>query len=87
MILDYVNLGLHLEVAIPVARDAAVQRALQDRAGYDALSTALYFSGIFTEEGQMMQTMKETSTHNYVALLQARRRQAELEARDAAADR
>lgn len=72
-ILDYVNLGLHLDVAIRLERDAVVQHALRDRAGQDAIDVALELSDTIVEVGEDLEIVQAEMPDYWACALTARR--------------
>lgn len=73
MIFDYVNIGLHLEMAIIATRDSVVQRALHDRAGLEALETALELTEVVNESADKIRIVHDYLPDLYQTLCTLRK--------------
>lgn len=72
-LLDYVNLGLHLEVAIRMEREALMTHALMDNAGQEAIEMALGLAEMVNEVGAGFRLM-ERDMPSYWAMFLADRK-------------
>lgn len=70
LLLDYILLGVHLEVAAPLVRDSFVQNALQQDASDDEkMVTIAYLMKVTNEQADVLRQM---SRDDFEATLMAR---------------
>lgn len=70
-IVDYVAIvGVPLEVAIRLERDAVVQHVLNDRAGDDVVQMAIDVSAIIEDAGERLKMIRDFFPKTWAALIE-----------------
>ena len=71
-LVDYALMGLALEVAMRVERDAVVQRCLKDKAGQEAIEDALALSTVVEEQAGKLIAVRDYMPSSYEQILTER---------------